>query len=96
MPEPTVIVADDDAGIRTVISRALSREGYGVQAACGRRAFPRPGRLAAVGEAELRQRVRAGYRAPMLAQLPGSLPSPSRSSTSGSPTGTSGPISTRW
>ena len=32
MPEPTVIVADDDAGIRTVISRALSREGYGVQA----------------------------------------------------------------
>ena len=32
MAEPTVIVADDDAGIRTVISRALSREGYGVQA----------------------------------------------------------------
>jgi two-component system nitrogen regulation response regulator GlnG len=32
MPEPTVIVADDDAGIRTVISRALSREGYRVQA----------------------------------------------------------------
>ena len=32
MADPTVIVADDDAGIRTVISRALSREGYGVQA----------------------------------------------------------------
>ena len=32
MAEPTVIVADDDAGIRTVISRALSREGYRVQA----------------------------------------------------------------
>ena len=32
MAEPTVIVAEDDAGIRTVISRALSREGYGVQA----------------------------------------------------------------
>ncbi|HEX6114203.1 MAG TPA: nitrogen regulation protein NR(I) [Geminicoccaceae bacterium] len=32
MAEPTVIVADDDAGIRTVISRALSREGYAVQA----------------------------------------------------------------
>ena len=32
MSEPTVIVADDDAGIRTVIARALSREGYRVQA----------------------------------------------------------------
>jgi two-component system nitrogen regulation response regulator GlnG len=32
MVDPTVIVAEDDAGIRTVISRALSREGYGVQA----------------------------------------------------------------
>jgi two-component system, NtrC family, nitrogen regulation response regulator GlnG len=32
MADPTVIVADDDAGIRTVISRALSREGYRVQA----------------------------------------------------------------
>ena len=32
MADPTVIVADDDAGIRTVISRALSRQGYGVQA----------------------------------------------------------------
>jgi two-component system nitrogen regulation response regulator GlnG len=32
MAEPTVIVADDDAGIRTVISRALSRHGYRVQA----------------------------------------------------------------
>jgi two-component system nitrogen regulation response regulator GlnG len=32
MAEPTVLVADDDAGIRTVISRALSREGYRVQA----------------------------------------------------------------
>ncbi|MGH6897733.1 MAG: nitrogen regulation protein NR(I) [Geminicoccaceae bacterium] len=32
MAEPTVIVADDDAGIRTVISRALSRVGYRVQA----------------------------------------------------------------
>ena len=32
MTEPTVILADDDGGIRTVISRALSREGYRVQA----------------------------------------------------------------
>ncbi len=32
MAEPTVIVADDDGGIRTVISRALSRQGYRVQA----------------------------------------------------------------
>ena len=32
MAEPTVILADDDGGIRTVISRALSRQGYQVQA----------------------------------------------------------------
>src|SRR5918994_4972564 len=32
MTEPTVILADDDGGIRTVIARALSREGYRVQA----------------------------------------------------------------
>ena len=32
MTEPTVILADDDGGIRTVISRALSRQGYRVQA----------------------------------------------------------------
>jgi two-component system nitrogen regulation response regulator GlnG len=32
MAEPTVILADDDGGIRTVISRALTREGYHVQA----------------------------------------------------------------
>jgi two-component system nitrogen regulation response regulator GlnG len=32
MAEPSVILADDDGGIRTVISRALSREGYRVQA----------------------------------------------------------------
>ena len=32
MAEPTVILADDDGGIRTVISRALSRQGYRVQA----------------------------------------------------------------
>ena len=32
MAEPTVILADDDGGIRTVISRALSRAGYRVQA----------------------------------------------------------------
>ena len=31
MAEPMVILADDDAGIRTVISRALSRQGYRVQ-----------------------------------------------------------------
>jgi len=32
MAEPTVIIADDDSGIRTVISRALSRQGCRVQA----------------------------------------------------------------
>ncbi|MGH6945270.1 MAG: nitrogen regulation protein NR(I) [Geminicoccaceae bacterium] len=32
MAEATVILADDDGGIRTVISRALSQEGYRVQA----------------------------------------------------------------
>ncbi len=32
MTEPTVLLADDDAGIRTVVSRALAREGYHVQA----------------------------------------------------------------
>jgi len=32
MPEATILLADDDPGIRTVISHALSREGYAVQA----------------------------------------------------------------
>jgi two-component system nitrogen regulation response regulator GlnG len=32
MAEPIVILADDDGGIRTVISRALSQQGYHVQA----------------------------------------------------------------
>jgi two-component system, NtrC family, nitrogen regulation response regulator GlnG len=32
MADTTVILADDDAGIRTVISRALSQQGYHVQA----------------------------------------------------------------
>ena len=32
MAEPTVILADDDGGIRTVISRALSRQGWQVHA----------------------------------------------------------------
>jgi two-component system nitrogen regulation response regulator GlnG len=32
MTEPTVIVVDDDAGIRTVVSRALARLGYQVRA----------------------------------------------------------------
>ena len=32
MAEPTVLLADDDAGIRTVVSKALARQGYHVQA----------------------------------------------------------------
>ena len=32
MAEPTILLADDDAGIRTVISRALSQQGYNVRA----------------------------------------------------------------
>ncbi|MGI9500167.1 MAG: nitrogen regulation protein NR(I) [Geminicoccaceae bacterium] len=32
MAEPTILLADDDAGIRTVISRALTRQGYNVRA----------------------------------------------------------------
>ena len=32
MAEPTILLADDDAGIRTVVSRALARQGYSVQA----------------------------------------------------------------
>ncbi len=32
MTEPTVLLADDDAGIRTVVSKALARQGYHVQA----------------------------------------------------------------
>ena len=32
MADPTILLADDDAGVRTVISRALSRQGYRVQA----------------------------------------------------------------
>ena len=30
MTTPTILVADDDAGIRTVISQALNRAGYEV------------------------------------------------------------------
>ncbi len=32
MAEPTILLADDDAGIRTVISRALTQQGYHVRA----------------------------------------------------------------
>jgi len=32
MAEPTILLADDDAGIRTVISRALTQQGYTVRA----------------------------------------------------------------
>ncbi len=32
MAEPTILIADDDAGIRTVVSKALARQGYHVQA----------------------------------------------------------------
>ncbi|MGI9485332.1 MAG: nitrogen regulation protein NR(I) [Geminicoccaceae bacterium] len=32
MAEPTILLADDDAGIRTVISRALTQQGYNVRA----------------------------------------------------------------
>lgn len=32
MAEPTILLADDDAGIRTVVSKALARQGYRVQA----------------------------------------------------------------
>ena len=32
MAEPTILLADDDVGIRTVVSRALTRQGYSVQA----------------------------------------------------------------
>ncbi|MGQ0742588.1 MAG: nitrogen regulation protein NR(I) [Alphaproteobacteria bacterium] len=33
MPEATILLADDDAGVRTVLSQALIREGYGVRTA---------------------------------------------------------------
>jgi 3-methyladenine DNA glycosylase/8-oxoguanine DNA glycosylase len=42
---------------------------YGEKAADGARSFPTPERLAHVGERELRDVVRAGYRAPYLAAL---------------------------
>ncbi len=42
---------------------------YGAPAKDGARAFPSPARLAAVKERELRNVVRAGYRAPYLAKL---------------------------
>ena len=32
MAEPNILLADDDGAIRTVISRALSRQGYRIQA----------------------------------------------------------------
>ena len=32
MVEPTILLADDDVGIRTVVSKALAREGYAVRA----------------------------------------------------------------
>ncbi len=32
MAEPTILLADDDSGIRTVISRALTQQGYNVRA----------------------------------------------------------------
>ncbi|MEM8950677.1 MAG: nitrogen regulation protein NR(I) [Pseudomonadota bacterium] len=32
MAEPTILLADDDAGIRTVVSRALTQQGYNVRA----------------------------------------------------------------
>jgi DNA-binding NtrC family response regulator len=32
MAEPNVLLADDDSAIRTVISRALTRQGYRIQA----------------------------------------------------------------
>lgn len=44
-------------------------DGYGDRAPGGARAFPRPESLARAGEAALRERVRAGYRAPHLASL---------------------------
>lgn len=42
---------------------------YGEEAPDGTRAFPTPRALARVGEKKLRGRVRAGYRAPLLAAL---------------------------
>ena len=44
-------------------------ECYGESAMDGSRSFPRPERLAAAGAGELRERIRAGYRAPHLAKL---------------------------
>jgi N-glycosylase/DNA lyase len=42
---------------------------YGESAPDGSRAFPGPERLAGVGERILREKVRTGYRAPLLAKL---------------------------
>jgi N-glycosylase/DNA lyase len=52
----------------TKMTRALV-ECYGEAAPDGSRAFPTAAALARVGERELRDRVRAGYRAPSLARL---------------------------
>jgi N-glycosylase/DNA lyase len=52
----------------TRMVRALVRLA-GTPCADGRRAFPTPVALAALGEARLRDGVRAGYRAPLLAAL---------------------------
>ena len=42
---------------------------YGERAPDGSRSFPRPDRLAAAGKRALRERVKTGYRAPLLAEL---------------------------
>lgn len=52
----------------TRMVRTLVEE-YGERAADGSRSFPLPGTIARAGEGELRERVRAGYRAPSLARL---------------------------
>ena len=44
-------------------------ESYGEQAPDGSRSFPTPRSIARAGERQLRERVRAGYRAPSLARL---------------------------
>jgi len=52
----------------TSMVRALV-ELYGEKAPDGARSFPTPRSMARAGERELRERVRAGYRAPSLARL---------------------------
>ena len=37
MPNGQILVADDDAAIRTVLNQALSRAGYEVRSTCERR-----------------------------------------------------------